>query len=64
MHSKRIYKLTTQPLCYFLKKMYMKTLTEIDGFLALWAVGHDGWGTKRTKALRNPSPTSAHYGYE
>jgi hypothetical protein len=42
----------------------MKTLTEIDRFLALWAVGHDGWGTKRTKALRNPSATSTHYGYE
>lgn len=40
------------------------SLSEIDRFLALWAVGHDGWGTKRTKALRNPSPTSAHYGYE
>jgi hypothetical protein len=55
MHSKRIKKLTIRPLYYFLKKMYMKTLTEIDRFLALWAVGHDDWCTKRTKALSNPS---------
>jgi len=39
------------------------SLSEIDGFLALWAVGHDGWATKRTKSLRNPSTTSGHCGY-
>lgn len=31
------------------------SLSEIDRFLALWAVGHDDWCTKRTKALSNPS---------